>query len=416
VKRARVRIAVVALLAALPAGAAQAGSSATLAISVSPTTVRLGETMTVTGTSDCDSAGYSVRLEYTDNQDNFATVTVNGTTDAAGEFTQALTMPETGQAHTPASVTAVIPDCSSGSAASNRVDLTVAAYQGAIAVDRSSAPPGTEVGLSGSNCYGGRADVRFTGGGASRVVNVTLASDRTFSGVYTIPEGLAPGGYAFEASCPGTDFASVPFQVEATPVVPTQQAPATIPAPPPVPADPCPPGNSAGVSCTPRPGGGFAIVGTGGGDRLVGSSGPDLLYGDGGTDRILALAGADRGFGLAGDDVLIGGPGNDLLSGGDGDDRAYGLTGDDTVAGGRGGDALAGGDGDDSLLASRGDDRLGGGRGVDTLLGAGGLDAFFAGGGIDLVRARDGRGGETISCGGGPDRLDADADDRPVAC
>lgn len=113
------------------------------------------------------------------------------------------------------------------------------------------------------------------------------------------------------------------------------------PAPTPPPAAPlaavsapptaCPPGNSAGATCAPLPGGGIYIVGTAGADRIVGGAANDTIAG------------------LTGDDVISGGPGNDLSGGSDGDDRLRGDAGDDEVVCGGGRD----------VILSRHTDRLG---------------------------------------------------------
>lgn len=90
---------------------------------------------------------------------------------------------------------------------------------------------------------------------------------------------------------------------------------------------------------------------------------------------------------------LAGGEGPDVLSGGPGSDR---------ISGGGGDDVLQGGEGDDVLL---------GDEGADQLRGDGGLDDFFGDEGDDVLRAADGID-ETLDCGSGFDRVEADASDR----
>lgn len=229
----------------------------------------------------------------------------------------------------------------------------------------------------------------------------------------------------------------------------------------------CPPGNSPGVQCFPRPGGGLTILGTAGNDTMVGADGPDVMSGLGGNDRMSGSFGDDRAFGSAGDDTLLGEDGNDHLSAGDGADRIYATRGNDTLAGGRGDDLMVGGDGNDRMLASSGDDRgygnagddtldggaqddrlvggsdddalsggdaddrlfglggadrLDGDRGADQLSGGDGndrldggtqLDRFVPGRGLDRVDSRDGLGGETIACVSFLSSLRSDPADRP---
>jgi hypothetical protein len=85
------------------------------------------------------------------------------------------------------------------------------------------------------------------------------------------------------------------------------------------------------------------------------------------------------------------------LDGGDGNDR---LTGDGM------GDFLNGG---------AGDDRLDGAFGNDQILGGAGRDALIGGLGDDLLDSRDGEV-DTVDCGPGTDRTNADAIDVLSAC
>lgn len=103
---------------------------------------------------------------------------------------------------------------------------------------------------------------------------------------------------------------------------------------------------------------------------------------------------------------------------------AAGLEGADTLDGGGSGDSLNGGQGndtldgqggDDALLGDDGDDRLVGGDGNDRLNGGAGGDLLDAGAGDDEILAADGVA-DTIDCGPGGDRVNADATDRLVNC
>ena len=105
-------------------------------------------------------------------------------------------------------------------------------------------------------------------------------------------------------------------------------------------------------------------------------------------DRLIGTRGQDRLFGLAGNDVL--------------DGRA----GDDALDAGRGADRVKGGQGVDIIAGSSGRDRISGGPGRDVI---------DAGSGLDLVDARDGQP-DTVDCGKGRDRVQADRRDRLIGC
>ena len=199
-------------LAVAPASpvAAQAGASA----SASPTTLKPGDTTTVSGTTDCASVGYTVTLTYTNPAGDNATTTASGTTDASGELTQAITVPETAVAGEPANVAASV-DCSGGAQTTAPVTLTIEAHEGTLAVDPDEGPAGTEVTISGTNCWGDDVVVAFGDGEEFpfEVENVQLAEDRTFTATFTIPDEAGPGQYVFAAECPGTDFPVAPFTV-----------------------------------------------------------------------------------------------------------------------------------------------------------------------------------------------------------
>jgi hypothetical protein len=151
---------------------------------------------------------------------------------------------------------------------------------------------------------------------------------------------------------------------------------------------------------------------------------PATVYGGAGAD---ALTGGPRGdalFGEGDDDVLAGGGGADWLSGSSGFDTVTyagatapvavtpdllsndGVSGEydnvtssvERVVGGGAGDQLTGGSADNVLEGGPGDDVLAGGDGADRLLGGEGDDRFAA---------RDGAA-DTIVCGAGADRVDAD--------
>jgi hypothetical protein len=131
---------------------------------------------------------------------------------------------------------------------------------------------------------------------------------------------------------------------------------------------------------------------------------PVASLGTGAAD-VRFLTGASEGFnGLAGDDVIYGYGGNDCL---------FGNLGNDTTYGGDGNDAVAGEPGKDALYGDAGNDE------IDALeyptVAATGTDSVLAGSGDDDVKADDGVA-DTIDCGSGQDRVDADLGDTLIFC
>ena len=207
-------ITLTAVVASVVVAPVPASAGFTHSISVSPTTARPTESVTVSGTSDCASVPYTVTLVYTNPAGDAATATASGTTDAAGEYTQAITIPEDAVAGEPASISSTIL-CSGGDATSNTVNVTIAAWEGTISVSPTSGPVGTEVSITGANCYGDDIVVAFGDGEEFpyEVEDVTLNEDRTFSATFTIPNEAGPGQYEFVAECPGSDFEGAAFTV-----------------------------------------------------------------------------------------------------------------------------------------------------------------------------------------------------------
>lgn len=222
-------------LAILPSLPAVAGTN--VSIAAAPSTLRPGDTTTVNGTTDCASVAYTVTLTFTDPEGAAATATASETTDAAGEFTQAIDVPETAVAGEPASVQASV-ECSGGTQGSNTVPLTVQSHEGTLDIDPTSGPTGTEVEISGTNCWGDDIAIAFTDDqfdGFVEVEDVTLNEDRTFTASFTIPEEAGPGDYFLAAECPGTDFEPQPFRV-------TEAPGGNNPSPRPTPSTPTDPG------------------------------------------------------------------------------------------------------------------------------------------------------------------------------
>ena len=86
------------------------------------------------------------------------------------------------------------------------------------------------------------------------------------------------------------------------------------------------------------------------------------------------------------------------------------------VSAGDGADRVQAGAPADTLLGGPGNDQLGGGDGGDVLDGGVGVDVLDGGTGDDELRARDGQA-DTLRCGPGTDRVDADQlDDAAADC
>jgi RTX calcium-binding nonapeptide repeat (4 copies) len=135
-----------------------------------------------------------------------------------------------------------------------------------------------------------------------------------------------------------------------------------------------------------------------------GGHGPSIDLGDG-NNTFRYEGAAPTGYPLeidmeSGTNVVSGSPGPDTINGGTGNDQIHGLDGNDTITGGGGSDVLDGGPGNDTLDAR-------GGHG-STLTGGPGLDTFHAGT-SDTILARDGVGGETVTCEGKAAVLQYDA-------
>ncbi len=188
------------------------------------------------------------------------------------------------------------------------------------------------------------------------------------AGSHQPASNLADGNWTFRVRATdvasNTDTKTQAFSVDTTPA----------------PADPAPGGDGGGDS------GGGEGDGGGGGDQTP----------PGGTDSDDSIDGTEQA------DVIDGLAGDDLITGGLGDDRLMGGLGDDEVAGGDNDDDVSGGDGDDIIR---------GGKGKDKLDGEAGNDSVFGGRGKDKVEAADGET-DVVSCGKGPDTVNADPQDE----
>lgn len=228
--RASIAVLVPALVVALASPAA--AQAPEVAINPTPTALEPGDTLTVSGLTDCPGAAYTVTLTVTDPEGNDLAVTATGTTDAEGEFVAPVVVPDDAVARDPASVVATV-QCE-GPVESNAVNLQIDPHQGTLTPDPDEGLPGTEVAISGTNCWGGEVEVVFGDGFefdyAVAVPDVTVAPDKTFSGTFTIPE-VDAGSYVFAAGCPGSEYEFAPFAVLAETVPPAPPA-APVPATP----------------------------------------------------------------------------------------------------------------------------------------------------------------------------------------
>jgi uncharacterized repeat protein (TIGR01451 family)/CSLREA domain-containing protein len=103
---------------------------------------------------------------------------------------------------------------------------------------------------------------------------------------------------------------------------------------------------------------------------------------------------------------VVGTSGDDFLPGTAGNDTICGYGGNDTLLGKKGNDVLYGGDGSDALKGAGGNDTLYGEGGNDTAIGGPGSDHVFGDVGADMLKIKDGIGGNDSADGG----IDADVD------
>jgi Ca2+-binding RTX toxin-like protein len=146
----------------------------------------------------------------------------------------------------------------------------------------------------------------------------------------------------------------------------------------------------------------FAASGIAMAVNKVGTDHRDFLKGTDGADNLVGKGDSDRIFGLAGNDNLIGGPGKDAIYGGS---ERQPSGGNKSLVGGPGNDAVFGGNGSDIILGNDGNDLVA--NGSKQL-----LDKISAGDGNDVIGAfNDPASKDMVACGGGFDRVFADAKD-----
>lgn len=153
-------------------------------------------------------------------------------------------------------------------------------------------------------------------------------------------------------------------------------------------------------------------------DRVTIIDGATTVLGGSGNDRLIAKAAVVTLKGEAGNDrIRSESPQGGVLDGGRGSDSLS--VGKDTnslvVRGGPGNDRLTGNISDDILNGGSGRDLLLGRGGDDDLNGGSGRDRIFGGAGADAIVSRD-RFRDWVNCGGGRDKLRADARDRALHC
>jgi Ca2+-binding RTX toxin-like protein len=118
--------------------------------------------------------------------------------------------------------------------------------------------------------------------------------------------------------------------------------------------------------------------------------------------------------------VIHGGTGNNLIMAGSGNETIYGGPHRDIIYAGRGNDIVHGGHGKNIIIGGAGSDILDGGAGQDWIIDVSGKAQIRTGGdsgpGRDFVYVRDGRGGDTVTCGSRRSTVVADANDVVTGC
>jgi hypothetical protein len=168
-------------------------------------------------------------------------------------------------------------------------------------------------------------------------------------------------------------------------------------------------GTSAAFPTTFAVGASSVFWGTNTGISLVpvigGTVAPDIIAVPGNVEA-LAADDPDACPNIAGYQAVV--PANQTLVAG----TCRSTAGNNVFTGNSGPDRIVGGAGNDRIFGRGGDDVLSGGIGNDTLDGGPGLDELLGGAGADVISARDGRAGDTVSCGAGVDTVRADRGDR----
>ena len=118
--------------------------------------------------------------------------------------------------------------------------------------------------------------------------------------------------------------------------------------------------------------------------------------------------------GDSGKDNLQGTERSDRLRGEGGGDRLAGSDGADCLAGDSGNDQIRGDDDDDIIKGGSGDDKISAGKGKDKVRAQNGQDKVNGGPGADFLKVQ-GRGTDTVNCGGGADRIIGDRKDEVAA-
>ena len=149
----------------------------------------------------------------------------------------------------------------------------------------------------------------------------------------------------------------------------------------------------------------------------IGTNGPDTLRGTNRDDNLLGRGGNDILLSLRGEDNLLGGSGRDVVVGGTAPGAGFGgvdasaSRGDKNLVGGSGNDSVWGGSGSDNVMGNRGNDLV-----VDGPDREFSTDRVSAGAGNDVVGSLNLPAyKDIVTCGGGYDRVLADARDVVAA-
>jgi Ca2+-binding RTX toxin-like protein len=118
--------------------------------------------------------------------------------------------------------------------------------------------------------------------------------------------------------------------------------------------------------------------------------------------------------------IIYGGKGNDLIMAGPGNETVYGGPNRNTIYAGRGNDKLHGGPHTNIIIGGAGSDVIYGGRGQDIIVDVSGKARIRTGAdhgpGRDFVFVRNGRGGDTVTCGSRRSTVVADANTKVTGC
>jgi hypothetical protein len=204
---------------AAPAGAAHDIDDGG-AITANPTSGPEGTKITVTGTG-CNAATVDVMFSSSPNVVSDVHDRSDGVpVEADGTFTTTLTVHDDADPSLEYDIDAT---CGDENYSTIDFDVTGIRAGGALTINPTSGPPGTQVTISGTACDEDTAEIYLASssgesGGAieSTKKDVTVAADGSFSGTVVVPEGSDPDrNYSANADCGGEAYASKAFDVTA---------------------------------------------------------------------------------------------------------------------------------------------------------------------------------------------------------